>query len=111
MSLLEEKEIGCPHCGEIIDVLVDCSVEQQVYVEDCHVCCRPILLSVRVGEGGGIAVEKVKGGMAEGKKWSAELANDAGYISARDEWGKNTGDVAMHRRFNRDACWWRAGSW
>ena len=57
MSLLEEKEIGCPYCGEIIDVLVDCSVEQQVYVEDCHVCCRPILLSVRVGEGGGIAIE------------------------------------------------------
>jgi hypothetical protein len=45
-----EKEIGCPYCGEYFAVLVDCSVPQQVYVEDCYVCCRPILLSVYVGE-------------------------------------------------------------
>ncbi len=45
-----EKEISCPYCGEFFSVLVDCSVEQQVYVEDCYVCCRPILLSVYVGD-------------------------------------------------------------
>ena len=48
---LEEREIDCPYCGEAIDVLVDCSIEQQTYVEDCHVCCRPILLSVSVFDG------------------------------------------------------------
>ena len=33
----------------MVDVFVDRSVPKQVYVEDCYVCCRPILLSVRIG--------------------------------------------------------------
>ena len=45
-------EICCPYCGEIIEVIVDLSVEQQEYVEDCSVCCRPIVLSVTAGEAG-----------------------------------------------------------
>ncbi|MDE2234557.1 MAG: CPXCG motif-containing cysteine-rich protein [Gammaproteobacteria bacterium] len=38
--------VQCPYCGENIDLLVDCSVENQHYVEDCLVCCRP--MDVRV---------------------------------------------------------------
>lgn len=45
-------EIYCPYCGEIIEVIVDLSVDHQEYVEDCSVCCRPILLSVSTGEDG-----------------------------------------------------------
>lgn len=41
-------DIACPYCGETIDVLVDTSVEHQQYVEDCSVCCRPIVLTVVV---------------------------------------------------------------
>jgi hypothetical protein len=34
----------CPHCGEAIDTWPDPGGgEQQQYVEDCSVCCRPIL--------------------------------------------------------------------
>lgn len=40
--------IACPYCGELVDVLVDTSVEYQEYVEDCSVCCRPIVLSASV---------------------------------------------------------------
>lgn len=40
--------IHCPYCGESIDVLVDRSVPQQNYIEDCQVCCRPINFSVAV---------------------------------------------------------------
>jgi len=36
----------CPYCGEKIELLVDCSVENQEYVEDCSVCCRPIVVAV-----------------------------------------------------------------
>lgn len=43
---LESSTIYCPYCGEHIDVLVDCSVESQEYVEDCSVCCRPIVIAV-----------------------------------------------------------------
>ena len=38
------QRIACPYCGEPIEVLVDPSVEDQEYIEDCSVCCRPIIL-------------------------------------------------------------------
>ena len=41
----------CPHCGEPIDVYVDPGGgEYQEYVEDCSVCCRPILISATFDE-------------------------------------------------------------
>ena len=46
MNELKEQEICCPYCGEHISVLIDCSVEQQEYIEDCQICCRPV--SIRV---------------------------------------------------------------
>jgi hypothetical protein len=46
--VLETCAIGCPYCGETIEILVDCSVTEQSYVEDCAVCCQPILLHVSV---------------------------------------------------------------
>lgn len=39
-------QIQCPYCGEMIDILVDGSLEIQNYIEDCQVCCRPMELSV-----------------------------------------------------------------
>lgn len=39
---LEESTIMCPYCGESFIILVDCSVTDQKYIEDCEVCCRPI---------------------------------------------------------------------
>jgi hypothetical protein len=37
---LEELDIQCPYCWRIINVLIDCSIETQEYIEDCQVCCR-----------------------------------------------------------------------
>jgi len=54
---LMSHHIQCPYCGESFELLVDCSIPQQSYVEDCEVCCRPILLNVSVGAAGEIAVE------------------------------------------------------
>ena len=42
------KTVSCPYCGEPIDILVDGSLPEQEYVEDCQVCCRPIFLTVVV---------------------------------------------------------------
>ena len=50
------KTISCPYCGEQIDILVDGSLPEQEYVEDCQVCCRPILLSVMIDADGDVAV-------------------------------------------------------
>lgn len=52
MPGLEEKRISCPYCGEAIEILVDASQHEQNYVEDCQVCCRPILLDVSVDADG-----------------------------------------------------------
>lgn len=42
MRELQERAVDCPYCGESIDVLLDSSVTEQRYIEDCSVCCRPI---------------------------------------------------------------------
>jgi hypothetical protein len=40
--MTEILEASCPYCGESVDVIVDSSGgEQQEYIEDCPVCCRP----------------------------------------------------------------------
>lgn len=39
---LHEHVFTCPYCWESISMLLDLSVREQTYVEDCEVCCRPI---------------------------------------------------------------------
>ena len=50
MSALESVLIQCPYCWETLDISVDPSVEDQEYVEDCQVCCQPILVHVVLDE-------------------------------------------------------------
>jgi len=50
MEPLVEKPISCPYCGEVVTLLIDASVSEQSYVEDCQVCCQPIALDVVVDE-------------------------------------------------------------
>ncbi len=52
MNRLVETTIICPYCGEFIDVLIDCSEAQQEYIEDCQVCCRPIVFTVNMSNNG-----------------------------------------------------------
>ncbi|WP_372881817.1 CPXCG motif-containing cysteine-rich protein [Psychromonas sp.] len=47
MFQLENHKDQCPYCGEIIELLIDCSLAEQDYIEDCQVCCRPISVQVR----------------------------------------------------------------
>lgn len=56
MPEITEQTIFCPYCGESINVLVDDSVPEQSYVEDCQVCCRPMVISVSVDPDGVIGV-------------------------------------------------------
>jgi phage FluMu protein Com len=52
MNELSPQTIRCPYCDEVIEVLIDCSVEQQHYIEDCQVCCRPINFNVSIAGDG-----------------------------------------------------------
>lgn len=40
--------IDCPHCGESYDGPADPSGGSASYVEDCAVCCRPIVVDLVV---------------------------------------------------------------
>ncbi|MEP5766038.1 MAG: CPXCG motif-containing cysteine-rich protein [Halieaceae bacterium] len=53
---LDSQKVHCPYCGESIEVLIDCSVEEQSYIEDCQVCCRPIDFQVTVDASGAALV-------------------------------------------------------
>jgi hypothetical protein len=55
--MLPIETVACPYCGEHIDLVVDDSVGFQQYVEDCHVCCRPINVSVSVDEEGALSMQ------------------------------------------------------
>jgi hypothetical protein len=48
MDVLIETPIECPYCGEPITILVDASIAEQAYVEDCQVCCQPMMIRARV---------------------------------------------------------------
>lgn len=57
MQPVQPETISCPYCGEQIDVLVDCSAGSQEYVEDCSVCCRPIVIRLTVEDGELVGLE------------------------------------------------------
>jgi len=52
--VLPATDIQCPYCDETISLLVDDSAGDQRYVEDCHVCCRPIEVAVTVDADGDV---------------------------------------------------------
>ena len=48
-----EAEVCCPYCGEINQIGLDPgSGAEQLYVEDCQVCCRPWQVRVRYSPAG-----------------------------------------------------------
>ena len=56
MRSLSEEPIHCPYCGEPISVVVDHSIGEQEYIEDCQVCCRPLVLSIAIDKDGEASV-------------------------------------------------------
>lgn len=48
----EELFISCPYCGEVIIIEAEASDQPIKYVEDCHVCCKPILFTVHYSANG-----------------------------------------------------------
>lgn len=56
MSGLIEKDISCPYCGEIIDVVIELLEDSQEYIEDCQVCCQPIVFNIDVAFDGSHSV-------------------------------------------------------
>lgn len=51
LESLKSVSIQCPYCGEMIELAIDGSVEEQEYIEDCEVCCKPITIIVSMAYG------------------------------------------------------------
>ncbi len=43
---VETVKSYCPYCGEPVQLLVDATAGAQQYIEDCQVCCRPMVVDV-----------------------------------------------------------------
>ena len=41
----------CPYCDENISMLIDLNFNNQLYTEDCEVCCRSIEIDLTAVEG------------------------------------------------------------
>jgi hypothetical protein len=50
-GLVETRSITCPHCWQSIEITLDLSEPEQTYIEDCSVCCRPIVIRVSSADG------------------------------------------------------------
>jgi hypothetical protein len=42
---IHRETVTCPYCWQSIEITIDLSAGDQTYVEDCSVCCRPIVVS------------------------------------------------------------------
>jgi hypothetical protein len=42
---LDIHKSHCPHCAEVIELVIDPSADQE-YIEDCQVCCCPMIVRV-----------------------------------------------------------------
>jgi hypothetical protein len=58
---MSDNTYTCPYCGEPGEIDVDGEIDpeaagDQVFVQDCAVCCRPATVTVRVDANGSVSV-------------------------------------------------------
>lgn len=46
MIASETISVLCPYCGQPVELLVETTVPHQQYVEDCEICCQPMVVTV-----------------------------------------------------------------
>jgi len=47
-GMLVPHTLQCPYCGEHFDTSIDLSGGEQQYIEDCQVCCQPIVVRIQL---------------------------------------------------------------
>jgi hypothetical protein len=58
--MLRQEQVTCPYCGETFETSVDASGGSQEYIEDCQVCCRPIVFQIEVDHDGELSGVQVR---------------------------------------------------
>lgn len=44
--LIEPMNVACPWCGEVNTVMLDLTDASAEFIEDCQICCSPIVYTV-----------------------------------------------------------------
>jgi hypothetical protein len=57
MGLIETVVTTCPYCGSSIELVIDCSIRSQEFIEDCEVCCRPLQVRAFADGDGEVGVD------------------------------------------------------
>jgi hypothetical protein len=53
--------LHCPYCGESFETAIDASAgDDQQYVEDCAICCKPINVRVAMAAGGEVMIRTLR---------------------------------------------------
>lgn len=60
VNLEEFVAVQCPWCGERLETRVDLTSGDVEYIEDCQVCCRPIIFAVEQADDGALLAVKVR---------------------------------------------------
>ena len=56
MPTLLSQSVQCPYCGEFFEALLDSSQDDCEYIEDCYVCCQPIIFTCHPADNNTIVV-------------------------------------------------------
>lgn len=56
-DLLTLTVITCPYCWELVELQVDETLLPSSYVEDCNVCCQPILIHLSLSSSTGTTAQ------------------------------------------------------
>ena len=61
-GIVAEQFVGacCPYCGERFEARIEVCGGAQEYIEDCQVCCRPMMLTVEVENDGTLCALRVQ---------------------------------------------------
>ena len=60
-ALVDNIVVTCPTCWSPVELDVDCSAGDQIYFEDCQVCCSSMEITIRVDEEGNLLSAEARG--------------------------------------------------
>jgi hypothetical protein len=50
MEAVQTVTLQCPNCWELVEIVVDYSEAEQEIIEDCSVCCSPMVIAISTGD-------------------------------------------------------------
>jgi hypothetical protein len=50
MEALQTVLLQCPNCWEQVEIVVDYEDAEQEIIEDCSVCCGPMIIAITAGD-------------------------------------------------------------